>query len=449
MRLYPIGARPHQPFCVSLLAVAVAGWLTAAVAQAAPAAAPATTPAADPAASAAPAASAPVAYDEPYTINTKLQSKQAEIRRILQAGRFEGDDRTLFDDYHRQYALPRWTDPKNFSILPIKMRRELRGEMQTSRPEAARPREAHDRLGQIALEVLGKMALDNQPPVVRVNALLAIGELNSEEGMRSIDKGTPLADALEPLCKAAQQADLPEYVRAAALVGIKRHAEINAGKSADVRDKITPVALKILDGSSLPKGVSPAGADWLRTQAADVLGALSQAGEKDSVALALAKVAANDQAPVAARAAAARALGHFKYDNGGGDVLVLAASVGHMVQGAANSAHAEWEAAQFPAGIVGQRLLVAVSSAQTALKGTDKDNGLAAAAKDNQAVVIKGMLDQLDKLSELLKKLPTATGGASAQNQGGGAAGRVDMDQLYKRVDEFTADLVPKTDKAP
>jgi len=90
---------------------------------------------------------------------------------------------------------------------------------------------------------------DDADPVVRVNAMLLIGELQSADR-----KPSPAAATV--LVKSLSKADLPAAVRVAACVGLARHVEATKGLPEEQKrmaDLATPAILSILKQAATPE----------------------------------------------------------------------------------------------------------------------------------------------------------------------------------------------------
>ena len=137
-------------------------------------------------------------------------------------------------------------------------------ELEANRPtiERVRKRLREFLLGEIAdekaAEEAGKTFLafmeslaakDDVDPVVRVNAMLLIGELQSADRKPSPAAATVLVTALS-------KADLPAAVRIAACVGLARHVEATKGLPEEQKrmaDLATPAILSILKQATTPE----------------------------------------------------------------------------------------------------------------------------------------------------------------------------------------------------
>jgi hypothetical protein len=241
-------------------------------------------------------------------IEEGLKDQRFEVRRILREGQFANDqERELVKRYYWNYRFPNWTRKDNQNRLP-KMRQDLRNDLRTAGSGAP-----HSFLNQQILDYMAKMASSERVhPAPRVNAILMIGELNQVEAARPGAIPTPLPDALPVLVRTLQNDDLPEALKAAALVGIDyqvRFGQLGDDARAALRRQMT----ELLTAAAPPAGRSAAGHRWMRARAAEILGHLRGPGENGTVAQALGQVVADRGASMMVRCAAAEALGGLDY----------------------------------------------------------------------------------------------------------------------------------------
>lgn len=220
-------------------------------------------------------------------------------------------DLDAFDNYFL-YRIAEMTWNANHTLLP-KKRAELKRDLISAR--AAKAQDLHDRANQMLLTELPKIALsDRFHPVVRVNAMLALGMLDKvEPDITSTAPGKgaePLAAALPVLRQAAIDPQLPEAVRIAALVGIQHHAQLEM--AATERRPTVDALVGLVKETQVGPGRSATGMQWMRMSAAQILGTMVDKWAdlgSPAVAEALVGLIGDAQAPLAARCEAAYALG--------------------------------------------------------------------------------------------------------------------------------------------
>jgi hypothetical protein len=227
----------------------------------------------------------------------------------LRTGTIDPADVQKFDDYYNQYLFPLITrsDNRHSTVDVIK---KLGDDVRLS--ERAPSPQAHDRLTELGLDYMLKTAGDaEKSPVVRENAMLALGELNSPAAVKAL-----LDTALSRTQILA--------VRVAAMCGLVRLAS-PSGKGAlaadpdpeSERGRLYSRIIKsmvILVKYHPPKGPNADGISWMRGQAADVLAGLASPGASGEVAPALLVMLSDTELPIPLRTKAATALGKLNYN---------------------------------------------------------------------------------------------------------------------------------------
>lgn len=356
---------------------------------------PAGKPAAAPAAAAKPAAAAipappkisPAA--DPATFLTipgydeSLKKGRTGILAILRAGKVNPDQEQFFDTYYSRYSMGRWTVPGNYTSLPV-YRKELRNDLQL-----AKVGDAHTRLNEMVFGAMTKIADANFHPVVRVNAMLMIGELNSEDPQRPTDSPVPYHQAIPVLVKAVDDPQQLDAVKAVALVGLLRHVRL--GLREDARDSVASSMLNLAKSASAP-GRSADGHAWMRSQALEILGLLKSVGLANSIATALGQIVGDQTAPMMVRRAAARAIGLLGYQIAVSfNASATASALARFTLAAADGTRAEAELHRETAC---RRLKSNVLAAAAGI------NGLADSLKEPEhQKFVAGVRDEINKLA--------------------------------------------------
>ena len=262
--------------------------------------------------SAEPADAAPKSdqqFDEDQVDNTQKQQR-TKIGQMLRDQQFGPGQQAVFDTYYNDYALPQWTLLKNLGNVHL-YRPTLRNELRQ-----AKSGQVHDHLNTLIMEYMKKLATTgNYHPAVRVNAMLMIGELNRVEATGN-EMPTPLDEGLQVLIVIVENAKLSDAVRAAAMVGILRHAA--AGIRDDEVRKPLAVAMLKLASANIPASPAGPGREWLRSQAIETLGRLGSVGDNDGVFNLLLKNVADSKLSFSTRCIAAESLGRLNYAGTGG-----------------------------------------------------------------------------------------------------------------------------------
>ncbi len=254
-------------------------------------------------------------YEE-LPVDESLRRNVTKVNPILMEGRFAPGGQALFDEFYQKYFLARWTQVKNIGSLPA-YRKDLRNSHLGKKSASAA---VHDHLNALVLEFMKKLATGPYHPAVQVNAMLMIGELDSVQ-----QPPTPLPEALDAMMAAAEDAKLSDAVRAAAMVGIQRHAAATISDQ-EARKKLTAAMLK-LAASDLPAGAAAAGREWILAQAIETLGLLGSVGEKNAVFGMMIKTVSDAKLSYAVRGIAAESLGRLNYSGVAGINPVEAAAV--------------------------------------------------------------------------------------------------------------------------
>jgi len=321
--------------------------------------------------------------------DTQRLLNKSKVSAMLRSGTFGAGEQDVFDKFYETYALARWSDPNNRHLL-TGFRKEL-----STHLLQAKSGSVHDHLRDLILRILTTTASENYHPPARVNAMLMIGELNQVEAARAMDNPVPYATALQTvLLKAVQAPTQPDAVKVAAMVGILRHARLDAQMPASVQlDMINLVK------SETAPGPSADGRAWMRVQAARVLGAMGSPGANGAVPNAITSMVADGQLRLSARCAAARALGQLNY--GGAAWANAEPAVAVLRQLAIEACDAE------KGDVLRRRLAFHLSGISTGLGGNPEDatkNGIGPlAGSGNGPQLVAGLKASLTALEDILK----------------------------------------------
>ena len=136
-----------------------------------------------------------------------------------------------------------------------------------------------------------------------------------------------MPEALKVLLAAVENGKLPDAVRAAAMVGILRHAEAGI-RDEDARRSLTAAMLR-LTAEDPPTGPAAPGREWILAQAVETLGLLGSVGEDDAVYKAMLKTVDDGKLRLCTRSIAAESLGQLNYAGAAGiDPSEAAATLG-------------------------------------------------------------------------------------------------------------------------
>ncbi|MEN6407524.1 MAG: hypothetical protein ABFC77_13765 [Thermoguttaceae bacterium] len=313
--------------------------------------------------------------------DTSLKRNMFAINQALRAGRFsettsEGDFKKFFLDFY----LPQWTLTKDLGRLP-KNRQDLNTKLKQATGQA------HDALVQLVLKFMTDLIADNYHPAVQLNAMLAVGDLNSVE-----TPPTPLPEALEPLLAVVEDSQKPDALRVAALIGLQRHVVAKLPND-DVRKRVVAVLLKQADQLA---SADQAGRHWILAQVIEILGQLGTPGDDNAVYQAIFKTASNSKLPIVTRATAIEALGHLDFTGAQGvDFEEPAVAVARFVVDACDEVARLAKQSGYSPVESHRWLRPCLEAARLALNGADASHkGLASLA---QPPAQRSRLEQLQK----------------------------------------------------
>lgn len=236
------------------------------------------------------------------------------------------ETKDYLQSYYTRYYFPLLTHPKHIGDWPdfrVKFLRTL------SIPTLQEPPllQVHDFLVELTYQAMIPLIRGNYHPAVRCNAMLMLGQLNSQDPLFIGDKKRPPVPRIESMKVMLDELANPKQidgVKAAALVGILRHVEIDRQLAdtppgsprrlvGNAETLIADAMLKLVNEKDAPEGRSREGHDWMRRRAVEVLGYLGTPGQNNTVVTALDGVLTDINAPVSLRCSAAEALGRLKF----------------------------------------------------------------------------------------------------------------------------------------
>ncbi len=334
-------------------------------------------------------------YDElPLTKaeENKYKKQRLKIRQILLAKNF-GGNQPMFDAYITRYFLVRWTQWKNITSLPG-FRRDLRNYFRQTKSGAV-----YDHLNVLVLDFMNKLVRGNYNPAARINAMLAIGELNGVEQSGSA-VAVPYPGALKTLVDSVGDADLPDTIHAAAMVGVLRHAA--AGIRAEGSRRAMADAMLRLATADPPTGPSAAGREWIMAQAVDALGLLGSTGDGDGVFKAMTGIVSDTRLSDRTRSVAAGALGQLNYAGATG--INPVAEAAKLARFTADCCAEEIRLSKESAQSVSRcRIKQRLEAALTALTGADERHKgiMSLAHQPDQQALLAEMHESIKELSDM------------------------------------------------
>lgn len=281
-----------------------------------------------------------------------LRRKKYLVDRILNGQEDFAENRQTVSDYFNKYFFPNMTYaavemPKVSQQGLYKSTADLRRNF-TSQLRRSNNPQAAEFVNQLALEKLKAYATQNYHPTVRVNAVLLIGDLDADPGTSAMNRQPqPLPASLPVLIEFLKNEQMTDATKVAALVGIHRHAA--AGLPEGARSGITELMLQIVSGAEVPSERSGEGDNWMRQQAAEILGLLGSVGEQGRVLQALTDTLKERDAPLWLRCAAAASLAQLQFEGSATDTSPIVMSLGRYAGDAIKDAVAMARAAQVEA----------------------------------------------------------------------------------------------------
>jgi hypothetical protein len=254
-----------------------------------------------------------------------------------------------FDDKARAYvaqvALPQLGLEGNRATIE-RVRKRLR---ETLLGDIADEKAFDAASGFIANAMAALAGNQEQDPVVRVNAMLLIGELQAKDKQRLL----PAAGAT--LAAAAGDARLPMEVRIAAASGLAKHADAAKAAGPNVVAALAKTTAASLTPmlSAPPDGGRAAAADWLAGRALGILQALGPAAASKESIDATARILGDPARAVDLRIRAAAALGAAAKPNAGFDAARAVESIRTVAISALEADEAAAEERRFAQSIAG------------------------------------------------------------------------------------------------
>lgn len=196
---------------------------------------------------------------------------RAEMLDVLRTGKLDTPEIEEKFKNHYEFRVAEMTWVRS-QPSASKKRQEIKNELR--RAGEATSQDVHQRLITMLADALPKVMKDNTyHPSARLNAMLLLGELNDRETAASDDRPTPLASALPLLLQEAADTAQEDFLRAAALVGVRRHVSLTM--TAESRRTVMEAMKELVLAKVPPQGRSSDGHHWLRKQALDILASLA------------------------------------------------------------------------------------------------------------------------------------------------------------------------------
>jgi hypothetical protein len=169
---------------------------------------------------------------------------------------------------------------------------------------------------QIAIPQMKAFLQENYHPAVKYNAMLIIGQLNSQVVITDQGRSVPvpLPAALTFMVDAIKSGTETDAILLASWIGVLRHVRLNRiNQQIAVNDivAIAGEAMKLLNQATPPVTRSAGGQVWLQRRAIDVLAMIGQ--DDQNILPKILSIMQDEKAAMSLRLTAARALKYFNY----------------------------------------------------------------------------------------------------------------------------------------
>ncbi|MEX0936684.1 MAG: hypothetical protein WDZ59_02410 [Pirellulales bacterium] len=330
------------------------------------------------------AAAAPAVYAQPpyetvpFDPNV-LGQHRFQVSRIMGMPSLSDADRQVLREYLELYVFGKMaqTDPRNLGELA-----EDRLAFQNTLLDRAENGPVRNELNRLTAGKMREFVEKNFHPATRYNAALILANIDQTKAPDFRTPPVPLPDATRYLLSGILMADqfqsgrpVDDYLKAAALVGLQRHAKLNIPDAT--KSELSSAAVQLLSQSDPPGDRSAAAHLWMRRQAVEILAALGQPGTGNAAYNALLSAVNEQSSPLWFRQAAASAIGRLTFPQDAGlDGAALAAALGRLAVAACDAEAAP--AGQTPDQLSDQML---VTRRRLGAGLHSVQQGLAAAAK--------------------------------------------------------------------
>jgi hypothetical protein len=262
--------------------------------------------------------------DEAKAKSDRIRNTETQVNDVLVGKATIADKQTIFDTWFTQYVFAKMTlyTPEDLAKIPKDRERFILKNLM-----AATSPETHKHLVELTLAEMSKIVNEEYHPAVRYNAMLIIGELNTTEMVRTGASPAPPethVPALQFMLKTLENAKQEEYLRIGALVGINRHAQMEAlykNKPANLRisnadwDRMRKLTLGLVQSKAPQAGRDLKSHNWLRRRAMETMGWLASARPDAELVQEFLKTLRDPKEDRGVRTEAAAAIGIANYSN--------------------------------------------------------------------------------------------------------------------------------------
>ncbi|GIW94880.1 MAG: hypothetical protein KatS3mg110_2921 [Pirellulaceae bacterium] len=255
----------------------------------------------------------PLSMDARYEDKKVVRDLMTSYRRVISnATALDDPTRQVVQEYFQEYLIKSLTRPENFGNWQIE---RARWSSDLARSQGRSP-QLHDFLADLLFRQMQPLVEQNHHPIIRVNAMLTIADLNRQERGSGVTIATPWEATLPYMRAQVQNPDQIDAVRIAALSGILRHVEsywvLNTQPAEDLVNGLTAEMLALVNDPP-PASRSADVHAWIQARALDILGSLAGWKPQPSMFQAMQKILVDSKAPIWLRVRAAYALSRVRY----------------------------------------------------------------------------------------------------------------------------------------
>ena len=218
---------------------------------------------------------APQAFAQSFKseeVDRSFSRKGQIAKRYAKDPSGDPEQKKEFEEYFQKYYFPAMTQHTDSALANLGKRRlDLFKQFIW-----IADRSSQDYLTDRAFEFASRVINSGRyHPAVTYNALLVLGQLDSQYTGPVSDTPTPHAEANTLLCKVARgtakEARLPRFLLAGALVGLERHAKYLDKLPAANQETTTSTLLALMTAKELPGEFRDGVREWIYTQVARAL----------------------------------------------------------------------------------------------------------------------------------------------------------------------------------
>jgi len=161
--------------------------------------------------------------------NIKMRALTSAVVQDLVAKNFAALDEATFTAYFTDYYLQQFAQPDVHGATDKLPLNKLRIQLRISFFGKGKSGEPYDRLNALTFQMMREIIEKDHPIDVKYNAMLVIGDLNETElDVAAGTKLVPYSKAFDYMTRVINSRDVPDELRSAAVLGLKRQAEIDS-----------------------------------------------------------------------------------------------------------------------------------------------------------------------------------------------------------------------------